>query len=197
MSDPISSQHPDEITLDVYLDSELPAGEARQIEAHLEKCQHCRKYLQQRRQFFALIADAEQVSLSGDVSTRVIEKLQGNRMRLLTGVLSLEAVLAALILIIFIPMLKVRFSAFFDQLTLAGSLFWLGETFLSLGDQVQTGLQKISAAILLAPPPGLALTPVVQLGWLHWTGILGGIFFLWLLVNRILIEGIELRRSRV
>ncbi|MGD8732240.1 MAG: zf-HC2 domain-containing protein, partial [Anaerolineales bacterium] len=97
------NQHPDEITLDVYLDHELPDHQALQIEAHLRECEQCRDYIQQRQVFFTLIAEAEQVSISSDVSLRVIEVLRAVRLRVLAGVLSLEAVLAAVLLILFTP----------------------------------------------------------------------------------------------
>ncbi|MGD8552674.1 MAG: hypothetical protein PVG02_03360, partial [Anaerolineales bacterium] len=74
---------------------------------------------------------------------------------------------------------------------------WLGDKFFLLGDQIQSGVRAIREAMELALPSGFELALPVQLNGLHWTGILGGIFLLWLLVNRILIGGTSLHRSRV
>jgi anti-sigma factor RsiW len=197
MSDSTPNPHPDEITLDVFLDGELPGKEAQEIEAHLQGCQQCQDYIQERQVFFELITAEERVSLSNDMSLQVVEKLKGTRLRLLTGVLSLEAVLAAVLLVLFAPMLKNRFSAIVEQLTLNSFLLWLGERIVWLGAQLEAGIRAIGEAVELVPSSGFVLTPVIQFSGLDWAGILGGIIFLWLLVNRILIGGNGLRRSRV
>jgi predicted anti-sigma-YlaC factor YlaD len=197
MPDSKSTYHPDEITLDEYLDRELTSGEMQKIEAHLEGCRECRIHVEERQVFFALINEAEQLSISRDISLEVLETLQRARWRLLTGVLSLELTLAAVLLILFGPMLISRLATILGRITLTESLFWLGENIVQLGDQVRTGLAAIGEAVELASPSGFVLAPALQFSWFQWAGILGGLFFLWVLINRILIGGTELHRSRV
>ena len=197
MSEPAFSKHPDEITLDVYIDQELTDAEAERIEAHLGECRGCRQYVETRRSFFALIAESEELSLASDMVPRVLETLQRGRWKLLAGVLSLEAVLAVVLLVIFGSRITSSFSSFFLQESLKNSLLWLGERVMWIGSQVKAGLIDIRNAVDLVPMPGFAGVPTFQFTWLHWTGILTGIFFLWLMVNRLLIDGGGMQRSRV
>src|SRR2546429_1004286 len=50
--------HVDEGTLHAYLDGELPAGEAHDVEAHVAQCRECRVRLDEER---ALIARADEL----------------------------------------------------------------------------------------------------------------------------------------
>src|SRR2546430_9514690 len=50
--------HVDEGTLHAYLDGELPAGEAHDLEAHVAQCRECRVRLEEER---ALIARADEL----------------------------------------------------------------------------------------------------------------------------------------
>lgn len=197
MSEPTVNSHPDDITLDAYIDQELTAAETTQVDAHLVGCPRCRQYLQARRSFFALIAESEDLALSRDMSTGVLETLQQKRLRLLTGLLALETVLAAVLLALFGSRMIGGVLSHPLLGAFANTLLWLGERVIWLGTQVEAGLMEISNAIALVPKPGFAGLPVLQLTVLHWTGILTGIFLLWLLVNRVLIDGAGMQRSKV
>jgi hypothetical protein len=197
MSEPAFESHPDEMTLDVYIDRELPEVERDRIEAHLRDCPDCREYVQMRRKFFTLIADSEEISLTRDISPQILGTLQRARRRLLVAVLSLETILAGALLALFGSRISSGISIMLRRDLWSDSLFWLGEWLLWITKEVEAGLIEISTAIDLLPLPGFSGLPAFPLNWLHWTGILSGIFFIWLLVNRILIDGAGVQRSRV
>jgi hypothetical protein len=191
-----SKQHPDEILLDTYLDGELSPSEHRGIEDHLQECRYCRKYVDKRRAFFALISASEEVLLPYDLSSNVLNTLQRGRLRLLAGVLSLEAVLAIVLLLFSESPISSDLLNRFGPTRFMDAFLWLSDRFIWLGEQVESGFLVIKEATELVPLPGATLLPALQLNWLHWTGILGGLVFLWLLSNRVLIGKSELYRSR-
>lgn len=196
MSESRPVQHPDLLTLDVYLDRELPPEEVLEIEAHLAGCRSCRESIEARRAFFELIRESEQVSLSKDLSADVLDALQRTRMRLLTGVLGTELILAAVLLLLFGPRVLARLTVISTQIDISRSLLWLVDRVASLGDQIGAGLAAIGQTFLSIPLPGLSGLPAAQLTWLHLSGILAGTTVVWLILNRVLIGNSGLERSR-
>jgi hypothetical protein len=196
MSEYKPEQHPDEISLDAYLDGELSSSEYQQIEIHLQACRSCRKYIDNRRAFFALITASEEVSLPHDVASDVLDTLQRSRLRLLAGVLSLEAVLAIVLLLFLGSPISTDLLNRYGPMRFMDAMLWLSDRLIWLGEQVESGFLALKQATELIPIPGAALLPAIQLNWLHWTGILSGLVFLWLFSNRVLIGNSKLYRSR-
>lgn len=197
MSEYKPEQHPDEISLDAYLDGELSPSEYQQIEIHLQGCRSCRKYIDNRRAFFALITASEEVSLPHDVAGSVLDTLQRGRLRLLVGVLSLESVLAIVLLLFLDSPLSSDLLNQYGPARFMDAILSLSDWLIGLGEQVGSGFLAIKEATELIPLPGAALLPAIQLNWLHWTGILSGLVFLWLFSNRVLIGNSKLYRSRI
>jgi anti-sigma factor RsiW len=197
MSESKLNHHPDDLTLDVYLDGELPTGEARGIEAHLESCSVCREHLQARRAFFELIVSSEEVSLKRDVSTYVLGSLQRSRLRLLAGVLSLEAIFAITLLAIFGPRMGARIAGFFEPEQITDSMLWLAEGVEWLDGRVEAALVAMADAVDLMPLSGFQGLPLLQLNWMHWVGLFVGILLLWVLINRVLMGSLEINRTRL
>jgi hypothetical protein len=166
------------------------------ITEHLKACVICREHVQARRAFFDLIASSEQVALSRDISIEVLGSLQRSRLRLLTGVLSAEAVFAIILLTIFGSSIVTRVRGIFTPASFSDSLFWLVQSVEWLGGKLEAALVAIADAVDFMPLPGFEGLPVFQLSWMHWTGIFAAILFLWVLINRMLIGSVESSRSR-
>ena len=197
MSDPNVTSHPDDLSLDVYLDAELSPIETQQIEVHIRACPECRQRLETRRTFFDLISTSEEVPLSQDISRSVLENLQLSRLRLLAGVLSLEAIFALLLLFVAGSSMAAQLAVLFNPARAGQALLWLVDMVSILGAQVHSGLLALGDTLDFAPLPGLSALPLAQLNWLHWAGILSAILILWMLSNRVLIGRSEIHRSRV
>jgi predicted anti-sigma-YlaC factor YlaD len=191
------SKHLDEITLDGYLDQELSEHDIAMVEAHLEECPACRQYLEARRAFFNLIAESEQVSLSHDISVDVLDTLKRDRKRLLALGLTIEAVLTASLLLLINLRLSLRLRSVFERIDFVSTLIELGETISSFGTQVKAGIAAISQSMEWVPLPGVSSLPGLPFNWPLMSGILIGIFTLWLVINRILIGSASLERTRL
>jgi hypothetical protein len=197
MSDHNFTSHPDDLSLDVYLDAELSPIETQQIEVHIQACPECRLRLANRRTFFDLISASEEVPLPRDVSMSVLENLQRSRLRSLAGVLSLEAIFAFLLLFVAGSSMVSQIAALLHPARAGEALGWLVDTASRFGTQVHSGLRAIGDTVDLAPLPGISALPVAQLNWLHWAGILSAIVLVWMLSNRVLIGRSEVHRSQV
>jgi hypothetical protein len=71
-----NGQHPNEDTLNMYLDGELDADEHRRVEAHLSACETCRAELQTYQDLFIALEEIElsptpAPDLAPDVLTRI------------------------------------------------------------------------------------------------------------------------------
>lgn len=197
MSEYLKGSHPDPVELDIYLDGELNGSDLDRFEAHLDECAACRKSLDERQVFFDLIAESEQVPFSRDISGDVVGALAKNRLRLLAGVLSFEVVLAASVLLLSGPRLAAQLPSSPYGLYPGAGLAWAAGHIEWGLTQLRIGLNSISQSLHVLPMPGLPELPTGQLTWLHICAGLAGLFFFWLLTNRILIGDPALKRSRL
>ncbi|MFQ5400953.1 MAG: anti-sigma factor family protein [Anaerolineae bacterium] len=68
--------HLDEFQLNEYLDGMLGEADKSAVEAHLAACAECRAVMEELQTLFAMLDEVEEVTLTTDLSARVLADLQ-------------------------------------------------------------------------------------------------------------------------
>jgi anti-sigma factor RsiW len=187
-----TQEHPDDTTLNEFLDGELDAPDRAGLEAHLAVCRECEGHLAELRQVYTALEAWPEVGLARDLSPAVLKAIRSPQPKLnwVSWVLAIQAVLVIGLLVAAWPfamqsevgqtlwLLAQRSIAqvAVQALDTAGSLWagWLAE--------VQVRLQAVQAVGGLLQAPALRL-PMVTL-W----ALLGSAVLLWLVGNSLLLR---------
>ena len=107
-TNPLNDQHPDQDTLQAYLDQALVPGSSREVEEHLESCPSCREKIALLEKMFSRLETLPEIPLHKDFSPGVLEIIRDQEQlsRGMTWTLVIEAIAAGAILGLVIPALQ-------------------------------------------------------------------------------------------
>ncbi len=107
-TNPHKDQHPDQDTLQAYLDQALVPGSSRKVEEHLESCPACREEIAILERMFTRLESLPEIPLHKDFSPGILEmiRVQKQLSRGVTWTLVIEGIAAGTILGLIIPALK-------------------------------------------------------------------------------------------
>ncbi|MCK4489938.1 MAG: zf-HC2 domain-containing protein [Anaerolineales bacterium] len=107
-TNPLKNQHPDQDTLQAYLDQALVPGSSREVEEHLESCPACREKIAVLKKMFTRLETLPEIPLHKDFSPGVLEMIRDQKQlsRSLTWTLVFEGLAAGAILGLIIPALQ-------------------------------------------------------------------------------------------
>ncbi len=107
-TNPHKNQHPDQDTLQAYLDQALAPGSSREVEEHLESCPACREKIAGLEKMFTRLETLPEISLHKDFSPGILEmiRVQKQLSRSITWTLVVEGITAGAILGLVIPALQ-------------------------------------------------------------------------------------------
>ena len=116
-TNPLKDQHPDQDTLQAYLDQALVPGISREVEEHLESCPACREKTALLEKMFTRLETLPEIPLPKDFSTGVLDMIRDQKQlsRGITWTLVIEGLAAGAILSLIIPALQ--FTAWIPLLT--------------------------------------------------------------------------------
>jgi len=107
-TNPLKDQHPDQDTLQAYLDQVLVPGSSREVEEHLESCPACREKTAILEKMFTRLETLPEIPLPKDFSPGVLEMIRDQKQlsRGVTWTLVIEGIAAGTILGLVIPALQ-------------------------------------------------------------------------------------------
>lgn len=149
--------HPDLPLIQEYLDQTLPPRLESQIAHHLAECEACRLQLSQLQQVFDALQGVQELSLTVDLSSRVLASLEGGRI-----LAQLRPALIAQTVIALLLLLWLRPAA--EQTVAIGE--WLRPGWAILTEQWATFSQQLNQLPLLLP--GVQWLTVGGLALLAW-----------------------------
>ena len=108
-TNPLKNQHPDQDTLQAYLDQALVPGISREVEEHLESCPACREKTALLEKMFTRLETLPEIPLPKDFSIGVLEMIRDQKQlsRGVTWTLVIEGIAAGTILGLVIPALQI------------------------------------------------------------------------------------------
>ena len=107
-TNPLKDQHPDQDTLQAYLDQALVPGISREVEEHLESCPTCREKTALLEKMFTRLETLPEIPLPKDFSTGVLDMIRDQKQlsRGITWTLVIEGLAAGAILGLILPALQ-------------------------------------------------------------------------------------------
>jgi len=107
-TNPLKDQHPDQDTLQAYLDRALVPNSSREVEEHLESCPTCREEIALLKKMFTRLESLPEIPLPKDFSPAVLEMIRDQKQlsRGVTWTLVIEGIAAAALLGLIIPALQ-------------------------------------------------------------------------------------------
>ena len=107
-TNPLQDQHPDQDTLQSYLDRALVPNSSREVEEHLESCPTCREEIAILERMFTRLESLPEIPLLKDFSPAVLEIIRDQKQLShgVTWTLAIEGIAAAAILGLIIPALQ-------------------------------------------------------------------------------------------
>jgi hypothetical protein len=107
-TNPLQDQHPDQDTLQAYLDQALVPGSLSEVEEHLESCPACREEIAFLEKMFTRLETLPEIPLPKDFSPGVLEMIRDQKQlsRGITWTLVIEGIVAGAFLGLIIPALQ-------------------------------------------------------------------------------------------
>ncbi|PIE80513.1 MAG: hypothetical protein CSA11_07890 [Chloroflexi bacterium] len=174
--------HLDELTLNAYLDDELPASHRAEAEAHLADCPACQAELAALQQLFFALDSAAEAPFTVDVSAAVAQQIaaeSANRKQFSVSsglVLVSELVAAGVLLFLLWPTIQEWLGWIHGwQTQLAWNITWPDPiSWAELHEQLSAIIQSI---------PSL---PAIDLATMQWFVLIGVALIIWLAGNRLI-----------
>lgn len=182
--------HVDELTLNEYLDNELPLSKRVDVEAHLTECTSCQAELAELQQLFFTLDSAAEAPFAVDISAAVayqIEQEQSiNRNWFSVNssmLLAFELLAATVLLFLLWPTLQEWLLQANDwQFQLAVNVTWLEPVSWAEIMARITAVLTNSQAIFYS----FQSAPLVDLATMQWAVLIGIALIIWLAGNRLL-----------
>ena len=179
-TNPLKDQHPDQDTLQAYLDQALVSSSSREVEEHLESCPACREEIATLQKMITRLETLPGIPLLKDFSPGVLEMIRDQKQlsRGVTWTLVIEGIAAGAILGLIIPALqftpwiprlintqleiRAGLNIFLTQLFSSWMLWWAQLTF-SLNQLVESFQVPLEIPAAL-PAPWIWILMAVGLG---------------------------------